>query len=489
MLLFATMLVTQVHAQPMPHVPASVVQVPIYNGHYAPPAAAAPLLYVRVAGPEGMRLSLFRNGRKHDFDTPCVIGVRPGYSYRLMLSGMKRLPDLTFYPTLDVYGSLAMGHKFRNLDFPASLVFREEELLRAESGALHQKAIVLERPELANPAASKPEQPLEFTLPASGRLIDEARERGALLALLHFGQRKLSPEEMIAQAVPGTLLMPGERVILPPQAPPAHQWTCYPLTDPILGPEKPSVYCCLPDGGDVRSPATIWGGRLVGLDPSDTVAEYQTSQGVKKVAISNRICLCVPRFIIVKQELFPNVNLAQLNPQSNHGYQFRSLLKADQGPISQHQMLTLELAKERLRASTNHNFQGTLITASAQDVNIRATIRRVQSLDANLVCTKTEPDEPLVIDKWPDKCGALVGDVVTFYLRVRNPGKHPITDVIVSDSLISRFEYVRGTAQADRDAIFTAEPNEEGSSILRWEFRGTLQPGETGLVRFQVRIR
>src|SRR5262249_49638491 len=59
----------------------------------------------------------------------------------------------------------------------------------------------------------------------------------------------------------------------------------------------------------------------------------------------------------------------------------------------------------------------------------------------------------------------------------------------VSDSLTGRLEYISGTAQADREAVFTTQPNEAGSLILRWEIGGQLLPGKSGVGRFQARIR
>ncbi|HZY85970.1 MAG TPA: hypothetical protein VFE78_14150, partial [Gemmataceae bacterium] len=102
---------------------------------------------------------------------------------------------------------------------------------------------------------------------------------------------------------------------------------------------------------------------------------------------------------------------------------------------------------------------------------------------------KVPPDKPLLIIKWPDRCGAQIGDVVTFYLRYTNQGGQPITDILVTDSLAARFEYVPGSAKSDRDAVFTTQPNESGSVVLRWEVAGALLPGQSGTVSFQVRIR
>ncbi len=79
--------------------------------------------------------------------------------------------------------------------------------------------------------------------------------------------------------------------------------------------------------------------------------------------------------------------------------------------------------------------------------------------------------------------------MVTFYLKYTNQGGLPITDIAVSDSLAGRFEYVPGSAHADRDAVFTTQPNEAGSLIVRWEVAGALPPGQSGTVSFQVRIR
>ncbi len=77
---------------------------------------------------------------------------------------------------------------------------------------------------------------------------------------------------------------------------------------------------------------------------------------------------------------------------------------------------------------------------------------------------RREPEDgPLLIIKWPDRYGALVGDLVTFTLKYTNSGGRPISNIGVSDSLTNRFEYVPGTAKTDREAIFTTQPNDAGS--------------------------
>jgi uncharacterized repeat protein (TIGR01451 family) len=98
-------------------------------------------------------------------------------------------------------------------------------------------------------------------------------------------------------------------------------------------------------------------------------------------------------------------------------------------------------------------------------------------------------EAPLLLDKWPDRCCAQIGDVVTFTLRYRNPGGLPIANVVVSDSLASRYEFMPGSGRADRAHTFTTQVNEVGSLILRWQINDPLPPHESGIVTFQVRIR
>src|SRR5262245_49954218 len=88
-----------------------------------PVAKMPPLLYLRLAGPPGMKLSIQRGAEPAvSLDTPCVIGIRPGYCCRLALSNVRGFPGTTFYPSLDVHGSLWLISQLRNADFPATLL-------------------------------------------------------------------------------------------------------------------------------------------------------------------------------------------------------------------------------------------------------------------------------------------------------------------------------------------------------------------------------
>jgi uncharacterized repeat protein (TIGR01451 family) len=450
-------------------------------------------MYVRVAGPKGMKVTLYRGFDKgQTFDAPAVVGLRPGYTYRLALSDVPGFPAQVFFPSLEVRGSLLLSPKLRNADFPATLNFAEEDFARVLDGALVKKAIVLERPDAAVAKATTPERPLELLVPPARDPVLEGQARGQPLVVVLMGQRQLSAEELARAGIPGTVLLPGERVLGLPTVAPFVPFTCFPVVDPLLGPRHPAGLVTVFDGGDVGLPAGVtWDGKLRGLDPTDTVAEYTDSRGQKRLAVSNRVGLCIPRFIVLRGETHRGAQIARVGPEAAQVYRGQELFRGRLIVAEETKRVGLEQTGQRLRPSGTANTYGTAIVGRLRGLEMKTTLRAVERVDG--VCLKPEappaPDRPLLIIKWPDKMGALVGEVVTFYLRFTNQGGQPITHVVVSDNLTTRFEYVPGSAKADREAIFTTQPNDVGSTILRWEFSGALQPRESGIVQFQVRVR
>src|SRR5438309_4882994 len=70
-----------------------------------PPAQlSAPLLYVRFTGPKGIRVSFVEGRSIRGFDVPVTVGLRPGYLYRVKMTGFSADPKLAVYPTLEVRG-------------------------------------------------------------------------------------------------------------------------------------------------------------------------------------------------------------------------------------------------------------------------------------------------------------------------------------------------------------------------------------------------
>jgi uncharacterized repeat protein (TIGR01451 family) len=518
-----------------------------------PERGPAPLLYVRFIAPTGTHVTVYQGTPPgHDYAAPLVVALRPGYLHRVRLSGLPGRPGVTLAPTLEVLGTLHLTAHLRPEDYPAPIVLTEQDIDRVLAGALVTKVVYLEHPDRAVAAATRPDQPLELELPPNRNLANEAWALGRPMLLVRLGQRDVGIDEMAAQSVAGTVLLPGERVLPPARVPPYLPWACVPVYDPLTGPRPPEEEC-LHDGGDAGLPAGIDAqGKLRGLDPSDSVAEYTDCHGQRHVACSNRVCICVPRFAVLRTELPPAGYVATVGPVAAQAVREQVQLRLEVPSRETHQNEQPSAMKGRLQASAAFVSQGVarldrlevlnaaLIdigpaalldtkevvrltevqrtqlarqlelarqlstrkgTSAVEQVETTTVVGRVEGLaavssvaatrDLTLCCNEAPhlPEQPLHLCKWASAQSAQVGDVITFYLKYSNHGGQPITDIAVSDSLTARLEYVPGTARADRDAVFTTQQNEAGSVILRWEIGGRLLPGQHGVVSFQARVR
>jgi uncharacterized repeat protein (TIGR01451 family) len=521
---------------------------------HAPTHGYSPLLYVQFVAPRGMQVTFYQGwAPPRLFTAPVTVAVRPGYAYRVKLSNIQDHPGLNLYPTVEVYGTLQLPPTQRTSDYPAPVAFSDLDIRQAAASSMLTKVIYLEDPEKAVPTATLPgEPPLESEVPPTRDPWVEARELGRPVAVVRVGGRQLSEEELAAQSVPGTILFPGEPALGAPAVGPWMPWNCIPFYDPRLGP-RPPYEECMHDGGDVGTPAGLdRNGHVQGLDPSDTVAEYTDNAGRRHLAISNRICLCVPRFAVLRKEL-PLVQLdtalapgglenVQTQVQLNvrvpsvtilQNEQLRGLLGKERpsgaintegvgslirveilqgyflelGPAAAictkwaQQLTELEIARLVQKMELAQTFSKSVALQGVEQVEGTAVIGRIEKLEIVGTVLQTRdftclchgepkiPEKPLVLCKWADAQSAKIGDVVTFYLKYGNLGGQPINDVAVSDSLTGRLEYIPGSARSDRNAVFTLQPNEAGSLILRWEVSGSLLPGQSGVVSFQARIR
>ncbi|HLJ94420.1 MAG TPA: DUF11 domain-containing protein [Gemmataceae bacterium] len=457
----------------------------------APAPVPAPLLYVRFVTPFGGQVTVYAGapaGRR--FDVPVTVGLRPGYIYRVQLDRLPDRPGLALYPSLEVRGTLCLPATLRPADYPAPIPISDQDIALCLAGGVITKVIYLEDPAHALAVATQPNQPLETTLRPGADPADEARAFGRPMLIVRLGARTFSPDEMAHQSIPGTILLPGDAGLGAPAVRPCLPWAGVQLYDPILGPR----HCddeCLHDGGDSGAPAGLdQEGHLHGLDPSDTVAEYTDNHGQKHLAISNRVCLCVPRFAILAVPLAPAGTVSSLAPARAETVLAQELLRVKQAEIELRQAEKLVTLRGRERASGMESTIGALPLLQSQGQAVVMGVLHEEVVIGTLekkVCPP--PERPLVLCKTADKQGVQVGEVVTFTLQFTNSGGQPITGVVVSDSLTGRLEYVPGSAQTDRPAIFTTQDNEAGSRILRWEIGGRLLPGESGVVRFQARVR
>jgi uncharacterized repeat protein (TIGR01451 family) len=525
------------------------VPLPPLPGH-----GPAPLLAVRFSGPPGLRAT-FYPGRApaRGFNAPVVVGLRPGYLYRVALSGLPGHPGITLYPTLEVRGTLGLPPRVAAACYPAPVVLTEADISAALAGTLVTKVIYLEHPDRAVPVATTPDEPLQTEMPPQRDLVKEASERGRALLVVRLGDGLPAPEDILRCAVAGTILFPGEKVLMPAAGPPCLPWGDRPFYDPYLGPRHLEEEC-LHDGGDRGEKAGLDAhGQLRGLDPEDTVAEYTDSKGRRRLTCSNTVCLCVPRFAVLRSELPPALSEGVVGPTPARKVLIQNQLRLLLPPELTRQAKPLVDVTGRLRPSVNINAKvpgelvgiqvlqaheivlgpiellGTVEMRKLTEVQRAVLARQLQlvrelSVTVNVAGTEQivgtqvvgrvvggpevvtaevpvydltvccheapcPPDKPLLLVKCADRTSAKVGDVVTFSLRYSNHGGRPMTDVAVSDSLSGRLEYVPGSAESDRDAVFTTQVNEAGSLILRWEVSGKLLPGESGRLRFKARVR
>lgn len=518
-----------------------------------PHTGSSPLLYVRFTGPQGLQTSFYQGRAKpRTFPAPVVVGMRPGYAYRVQLSNLPDRPALSLYPTVEVHGSLKMPPKCGTAAFPATVHLTSADLEAAVVGTMITKVIYLEDPDRADPTATRDGEILEYDVPRDRDIYQQARERGRVMLVVHLGERIATPEELAQINVPGTILMPGEKVIGPPACPPCFQGLRPGFYDPWHGP-RPFVEECLHDGGDRLAPVgfDLQGG-LGGVDPEDTVAEFRDSKGKRQITVSNRVCLCVPRFIALRKECpwarsegvvgprdgvivkhdvtlterkppltvnkveeplrfegrqRPSINLNVTQPKEFSVVKILLAQHLNQSPIEYSTtkkaieltekqkaevIKQVDLVKEFSQVVKVEGYEQILHTAVMARIKGADVIKATVAVrDLTVCCCETPPlpDKPLVLVKCADRSCAVPGEEVTFTLRYTNVGARPMSDVALVDSLSGRLEYVAGSAESDRDAVFTAQANEAGSQLLRWEVSGTLQPGQSGRVRFKAKVR
>jgi uncharacterized repeat protein (TIGR01451 family) len=522
---------------------------------YMAPASGrqpAPLLYVRMVGPQGMRVTFYQGASARELAAPVTVGLRPGYLYRIKIAGLPERPNTEFFPTLAVVGSLALPHGVSPGDHSAPVVLSDFDVERVMAGSLVTKVVFLENPDKAEKAAQEKDRPFEIDLLPGRDPFELARSLGRPMVAFRMGTRSLTAEEIARQSVPGTVLLPGDTRLAPAAYPPCLPWACQALIDPIAGPKLPEEEC-LKDGGDIGQPAGLdSNGRLRGLDPSDTVAEFADSSGKRHVVPSNRVCLCVPRFAVARSEQPLNqfeisrsasgqqstlgqvqveARVPSLTAQQNeqlkgatgrsrpsgavattaldrivrlevlHAYEMemglaKVLDTTAAVKLTETQRVRLRkqlaLAQELSQEAGARGVENTMGPAVAGRVEGLDVIRAIaETRDMTCVCNEIPhaPDKPLTLCKWTDAQAAKIGDVVTFYLKYTNHGARPITDIAVSDSLTTRLAYIPGSARSDHSAVFTTQENEAGSVILRWEIGGKLLPGQSGVVSFQARVR
>lgn len=315
----------------------------------------------------------------------------------------------------------------------------------------------------------------------------------------------------------------------------------------VCGPDCSTPGQCQPnaqeyifDGGDQRARVVVqkdWSAE--GVNPTDTVAYYETAGGQICVMPSNRVPIYAPRFGAVRQirgvqlselavgthrilapiapgkmedaELAGNM-IQPLAPQGGAQVNALDAFQKNSGGIPiDHVLAWKGMSEARVPFELVELFR----TGRLTDVQMPAigrildgartwytneSIGVILDEQAAVVMKDAKFAKEILVYETEDKCSLRIckasshtiadsGDTISFTIRFDNTGPHAIKKTVILDSLSPRLEYIQGSAQTSVDAEFTSTPNDVGSSVLKWELTSELGPSEGGVISFDCLVR
>src|SRR5262245_27878668 len=472
---------------------ALVVGQPIAPAVPPPALPASPFLFVTVDAGPGAQV-MWLPGTKDAKATNHPVGLRPGYPYRFQITDLPAARGVTLYPSIQVLGSLVPRPGLTDVSkHPVPILLTDHDVNRVLDGRLVTKVYYLEDPEKALGVTGTAGVALESATESEWEAVREARERGRPMLIVRVGERPYTNDELAAENVAGTILFPGVKTPPIPALPPRFPFAGILVYDPIIG-AKGAGEECLKDGGDIGPRAGPGpNGTIGGLDPSDTAMQFTTRYGTK-VAPSNRVCICVPRFAAARVDSGPAAQHVIHVPEAHHRIQPVAALTVYRaaGETRAFEQLRGFIGRQRASMLESRTGPGALDLWSGRPAGF-SNIKGVQA-----VAQARGPDE---ITAFPGCTSLLlqksinppnpdhIGQEVTVQLKFLNPTTETMTDVVVADNLTTRLEYVEGSAQTSRAATFSATPNGAGSLTLQWAIDGMLKPGESGTITFKARIK
>src|SRR5437868_3593958 len=97
-----------------------------------PGRGPAPLLYVRLSGPPGTHAAFFQGrASARGFHAPVTVGLRPGYIYRVELTGLEGRPGISLAPSLEVRNTLTLPPGLNAATYPAPVEFTDADIEQA----------------------------------------------------------------------------------------------------------------------------------------------------------------------------------------------------------------------------------------------------------------------------------------------------------------------------------------------------------------------
>lgn len=318
------------------------------------------------------------------------------------------------------------------------------------------------------------------------------------------------------------------------------------------GPSGP-VYPCMPpmsnfgldaqeflcDGGDRMPDAAVrLDDKIIGVGLEDTVVKYETPKGTLHVEPSNRVCIYAPRFAAVRRITGALTDEAATGPVAYIGPDGPGNVLAPQpssavmnpiGPENQNIAKGPDALRGRDLGVPVDMVNGPVLAADVIAVlenlsvisdgilrdadkpwlakgadaaviwsldqtpqvvvdNIQASVATVD-LAVEGITGYELPGGRLRVIKVADRRSANVGDIVTFVIRVDNTGEGKLSNVVLTDNLTTRLEYVPDSQTCTKGVKFETEENEGGSLRLTWKFTDDFEVGEGAIIRFRCKVR
>jgi uncharacterized repeat protein (TIGR01451 family) len=297
------------------------------------------------------------------------------------------------------------------------------------------------------------------------------------------------------------------------------------------------------DGGDldpalvVRNDASV-----AGLNPTDTLAYYETYDGKLCVVPTNRVPIYAPRFgavrqitgiVLSEQALATERILAPVSPSRFEDKNLVSSMMQPVAPQGEESVSLIDAFRDRnlgvpmAQVFAPHRMSDAIVPFEAIDFFRTGILKHedmpvlgqflqnakawetpeslevlVDGQETALAIDTKQAQDVHVYELPPGKCSLRIckaasqmiansGDQITFTIRFDNIGTQPVEKVVILDSLSPRLEYIQESQQSSVAPApeFSSEPNEVGSTVLKWEFKSSLKPGEGGVLHFRCLVR
>jgi uncharacterized repeat protein (TIGR01451 family) len=301
---------------------------------------------------------------------------------------------------------------------------------------------------------------------------------------------------------------------------------------------EPNEFLC--NGGDEPPSARARvGDQIIGVGIEDTVARYTTQRGEVNVTASNRVCLYAPRFGSVRRVTGADVGELAVGtrgmlhrdgpvrvsmdqpglavtgrdtPIRDHVVRGPDAVRARDRGVPVENVLQPYMAEEVLALLANLSIinRGVLIKDDLALIAIGSQAATIWTVDQEVVVavagevaatvTRDQAAQELVVYELPDagrlrickvadRGDALPGEIVTFILRIDNVGDSPLREIVLTDSLTNRLQYVPESQTSSREAEFSVSENDGQALRLTWKFPGELKVGEGATVEFKCKVR